>query len=59
MGAATASASQFVYRRHEPEKTLLYRTFAREWETWVADWNQADFVLWRGAGGVSSFSSAR
>lgn len=31
----------FRYRRHEPEKTLLYRTLAREWESWHAE-RQAD-----------------
>ena len=41
MEAATASTGPFVYRRHEPEKTLLYQTFAREWETWLAE-RQAD-----------------
>jgi hypothetical protein len=36
-----ATQESFRYRRHEPEKTLLYRTLAREWERWHAE-RQAD-----------------
>ena len=41
MGTATASAGTFQYKRHEPEKTLLYQVLARDWETWLAE-RQAD-----------------
>ena len=41
MGTATASSGTFTYKRHEPEKTLLYRVLAREWDTWFAE-RQAD-----------------
>lgn len=41
MQTAQATREPFRYRRHEPEKTLLYRTLAREWETWHAE-RQAD-----------------
>jgi hypothetical protein len=34
MPHADADRRAFVYRRHEPEKTLLYQVLAREWETW-------------------------
>jgi hypothetical protein len=41
MQTAPTTREPFRYRRHEPEKTLLYRTLAREWETWHAE-RQAD-----------------
>lgn len=41
MPTKLATQEPFRYRRHEPEKTLLYRTLAREWESWHAE-RQAD-----------------
>jgi len=41
MGTAAVNAGTFTYRRHEPEKTLLYRVLAREWDSWFAE-RQAD-----------------
>ena len=41
MGAATASARSFAYKRHEPEKTLLYGVLSREWDSWFVE-RQAD-----------------
>ena len=41
MQTAPTTREPFRYRRHEPEKTQLYRTLAREWETWHAE-RQAD-----------------
>jgi hypothetical protein len=41
MHTAPTTREPFRYRRHEPEKTLLYQTLAREWETWHAE-RQAD-----------------
>jgi hypothetical protein len=38
---AAANTSPFRYRRHEPEKTLLYQVLAREWDSWLAE-RQAD-----------------
>jgi hypothetical protein len=38
---ASASTSPFRYKRHEPEKTLLYEVLAREWDIWFAE-RQAD-----------------
>jgi hypothetical protein len=43
MEAATAQAGQFTYKRHEPEKTLLYRVLAEHLETWLAE-RKADFA---------------
>jgi len=37
MQAAPSAPKPFTYRRHEPEKTLLYQVLAREWETWRAE----------------------
>ena len=41
MQTTSTTKAPFRYQRHEPEKTLLYRTLAREWETWHAE-RQAD-----------------
>ena len=41
MGTAHASTGTFTYKRHEPEKTLLYQVLAREWDSWYAE-RQAD-----------------
>jgi hypothetical protein len=41
MGTAAAGTGKFTYQRHEPEKTLLYRVLAREWDNWFAG-RQAD-----------------
>jgi hypothetical protein len=41
MQTSSAAPNPFNYRRHEPEKTLLYQVVAREWETWHAE-RQAD-----------------
>ena len=41
MGSAASSTGTFTYKRHEPEKTLLYRVLAREWDSWFAE-RQAD-----------------
>ena len=41
MQATCAPQQTFKYRRHEPETTLLYKTLAREWETWHGE-RQAD-----------------
>ena len=41
MQTACAPQPTFKYRRHEPEATLLYKTLAREWETWHGE-RQAD-----------------
>ena len=41
MQTTSTTKASFRYQRHEPEKTLLYRTLAREWETWHAE-RQAD-----------------
>lgn len=37
MEARESSSSSFVYKRHEPEKTLLYKVLAKEWQTWLAE----------------------
>jgi len=37
MGTATCSSETFTYKRHEPEKTLLYQVLSREWDTWFAE----------------------
>lgn len=39
MAQACAVEKRFHYKRHEPEKTLLYATLAREWETWLEQRN--------------------
>ncbi len=41
MDHAAARARPFRYKRHEPEKTLLYDVLAREWDSWFAE-RQAD-----------------
>ena len=41
MCTAKCHPENFVYKRHEPEKTLLYQVVAREWDTWFAE-RQAD-----------------
>jgi len=41
MCTASAEAGKFTYKRHQPEKTLLYQVLAREWDTWFAE-RQAD-----------------
>jgi hypothetical protein len=35
MDKAAAHEGQFKYKRHEPEKTLLYQVLARDWNTWL------------------------
>ena len=37
MGAALDQNRQFSYRRRQPERTLLYQTFARSLESWLAE----------------------
>ena len=32
-----SAAATFQYKRHEPEKSLLYRILARDWDTWLAE----------------------
>ena len=37
MGAAAKTNVPFTYKRHEPERTLAYQTFARSLESWLAE----------------------
>ena len=39
MAEACTIDPHFTYKRHEPEKTLLYSVLAREWETWLEQRN--------------------
>ena len=41
MDHADTHATPLSYKRHEPEKTLLYEVLAREWDRWFAE-RQAD-----------------
>ena len=37
METAKPQISEFTYRRHEPEKTLLYQVLARQWDSWLME----------------------
>ena len=37
MDHADTHATPLRYKRHEPEKTLLYEVLAREWDRWFAE----------------------
>lgn len=41
MCTSTNHVGKVTYKRHQPEKTLLYRVLAREWDGWFAE-RQAD-----------------